>query len=151
MCKSLLPTPPSSAIIDKSNTYGNFLVVSFFQRTVNSKSPVRAFFFRLFSSVRPPHARVRWPVKFERSDAFCDVPFKRTSSPSAEISYSTTPCGIPSASSTRRCSQCGSLASASFSIASRASSSSLTFFISALFTFNGDSASFSASCALSSR
>lgn len=59
MCKSLLPTPPSSAIIDKNNTYGDFLVVSFFQRTVNSKSPVRAFFFRLFSSVRPPHARVR--------------------------------------------------------------------------------------------
>lgn len=52
-------TPPPSAIIDKSNTYGDFLVVSFFQRTVNSKSPVRAFFFRLFSSVRPPHARVR--------------------------------------------------------------------------------------------
>lgn len=57
--KSLLPTPPSSAIIDKNNTYGDFLVISFFQRTVNSKSPVRAFFFRLFSSVRPPHARVR--------------------------------------------------------------------------------------------
>lgn len=50
---------PSSAIIDKNNTYGDFLVVSFFQRTVNSKSPVRAFFFRLFSSVRPPHALVR--------------------------------------------------------------------------------------------
>ena len=33
-------TPPSSAIIDKNNTYGDFLVVSFFQRTVNSKSPV---------------------------------------------------------------------------------------------------------------
>lgn len=58
-CKSLLPTSPSSAIIDKNNTYGDFLVVSFFQRTVNSKSPVRAFFFRLFSSVRPPHALVR--------------------------------------------------------------------------------------------
>ena len=58
-CKSLLPTPPSSDIIDKSNTYSDLLVVSFFQRTVNSKSPVRAFFFRLFSSVKPPHALVR--------------------------------------------------------------------------------------------
>lgn len=44
---------------DKINAYSDLLVVSFFQRTVNSKSPVRVFFFRLFSSVRPPHARVR--------------------------------------------------------------------------------------------